>query len=71
MNYVARKVEQMIDQLIENISESEINSFFRRNINGYRIEKEELDHIIPQKGFEQFSELNKLDEWTYEIQMNY
>ena len=56
----------MIKQLIENISETEINSFFRRNINGYRIEKDELDYIIPDKGYEDFSEWNKLGEWTYE-----
>lgn len=56
----------MIEQLINNISESEINSFFRRNISGYRIEKDELEYIIPETGYQQFSELNKLGEWTYE-----
>jgi hypothetical protein len=56
----------MINQLIDNISEKEINAFFRRNISGYQFEKDELDYIIPDKGYEQFSELNKLGEWSYE-----
>ncbi len=56
----------MIKQLIDNISEDAINSFFRRKINGYQINKDELDYIIPDNGYEKFTDLNKLGEWTYE-----
>jgi len=55
----------MINQLIQNISDSEINSFFRKKISGYRPSKEELDYLIPENGYEKFTSLNKLGEWTY------
>ena len=56
----------MIKQLIDNISEDAINSFFRRKITGYQIDKDELDYIMPDNGYEKFTDLNKLGEWTYE-----
>ncbi len=56
----------MIDQLIHHISERTIHSFFRSKILQYKVNKEELDYLIPDQGYDKFSSLLKLGECTFE-----
>ncbi|TVQ43049.1 MAG: class I SAM-dependent DNA methyltransferase, partial [Saprospirales bacterium] len=55
----------MIDTLIKQISNSKLQSFFQQKISSFRPELTDLTWIIPENGYEDFSELMKLGEAEY------
>jgi len=55
----------MINQLLNNISESEINSFFRKKISSYKPERESFEDLSQATGYDQFTDINKLGECEY------
>ncbi|MBL7965654.1 MAG: Eco57I restriction-modification methylase domain-containing protein [Prolixibacteraceae bacterium] len=55
----------MIDQLIAQISPENITDYFRRKLPSFKPVTENLDHILSEKDFDQFSSLLKHGEVTY------
>lgn len=55
----------MLEELINEVSNKSINDFFRRKIRAYKIEEEELGHLLNEKDFKEFSGLTKLGEVEY------
>lgn len=56
----------MIDQLINQISPENVSNYFRRKLATFKPVTENLDHVLREKDFEEFSTLLKLGEVTYE-----
>jgi type I restriction-modification system DNA methylase subunit len=55
----------MIDQLIAQISPENITNYFRRKLPTFKPVTENLDHVLREKDFDQFSNLLKHGEVTY------
>jgi adenine-specific DNA-methyltransferase len=56
----------MIEELINSISNKSINDFFRQKATSYRSEEEDLEHLLGDQEFEDFSNLTKLGEAEYD-----
>jgi len=56
----------MIEQLVQNISNDNIRDFFKRKLPSFTPETEELDYLLPDNGYENFSDLVKLGSAEYD-----
>ena len=56
----------MIEQLVQNISNDNIRDFFKRKLPSFTPETEELDYILPDNGYENFSDLIKSGSAEYD-----
>lgn len=54
------------DQLLDNLSIRSINDFFRRQISAFKIESEDLQDVVPEQGYDRFTELQKHGEVSYD-----
>jgi hypothetical protein len=55
----------MIDQLIQNISPEVISNYFRKKVPTFKPLSENLNHILQEKDFVEFSHLQKIGEVEY------